>query len=256
MTFNLLILSDSHLFGSRKSELFGVNSYHSLQKLTEHIRKSEKQFDLIIALGDLSEDGKTGAYEDFHGLTVDLAPSAIWLQGNHDRFENLTDALSLKYVKSEFHWHSWSIIFVDTTLEGRDEGKVGGKERQRLINFLESNASQHILIFMHHYPMDVGSQFIDELGLKNNVSFWEIVSPHQKVRGIVSGHVHQASEKQIHGIRLFSAPSTTIQFKPHSKELAFDSLPPGYMTIRLNEDGSFNEEFVRIPINDWRISLK
>ena len=248
MSFNLLILSDSHLFESRDSVLFGVNSYHSLQKITAHIRETDQQSDLIIALGDLSEDGKTGAYEDFHSLTADLAPSAIWLQGNHDRFENLRDELSLKYIKPEFHWDSWSIIFLDSTLRGRDEGELSGIECKRLLNFLESNASRHILIFMHHHPVDVGSEFIDELGLMNNVRFWEIVSPHPQVRGIVSGHVHQASDRQINGISVFSAPATGIQFKPHSRDLDFDTVPPGYMTITLNEDGSFNTEIVRVSI--------
>jgi len=91
---------------------------------------------------------------------------------------------------------------------------------------------------MHHQPIDVGSQFIDELGLENKKVFWDIISRHQNIRGVIFGHVHQEYDEKFKGIRLISVPSTSMQFTPFSHELDYNSDIHGYRTITLNPDGS------------------
>lgn len=246
MTHKLLILSDSHLFGSRYQELFGVNTYQTLHKLSTHIGDAGGSYDLAVASGDLSEDGLSGAYEEFHDLTQGLASSFVWMKGNHDQFDNVSVELTKKYIHPEWHLDPWSLIFLDTTLKGRDEGELGESELLRLEEFMEKYSDKHLLIFMHHQPIEVGSEFIDELGLLNHQEFWELVLRYQNLRGVIFGHVHQEYDSNVGEVRLLSTPSTAMQFKPFSRELDLDLSTLGYRNLTLNPDGSIDTKIHRI----------
>ncbi|MEN8227627.1 MAG: metallophosphoesterase [Bacteroidota bacterium] len=249
MSYNLLILSDSHLFKSRDQELFGVNTYGSLKKLSNHIKLTDGSYDLLVALGDLSEDGHTSAYEHFHDLTKELAASScIWIKGNHDQFDNVPGELAKNYIQSEWHMDPWSFIFLDTTINGKDEGELGEAELHRLDSFTKTYKERYILIFMHHQPIDVGSDFIDVLGLNDKQVFWESISNNRSIRGIVFGHIHQVFDGYVNGIRLLSMPATSMQFKPLSRELEFDKPFHGYRTITLGPDGSIDTKVDRITV--------
>ncbi len=235
----LLIISDSHLFESREIDLYGVNPFNSLEYVVERITYDEVPYDLIVVAGDLSEDGSTESYHHVNDLFHGLPVTTIWMKGNHDNFSNIPHELHAKYVQSEVHKDPWHFIFLDTTIDGKDEGELSQSELIRLELFLDTYSEKHILIFMHHQPIDVGSEFIDLLGLKNRNIFWELIAPYSNIRGIVFGHVHQAYDNTRNGIRLISVPSTSIQFKPFSKDLDFDDLAYGYRTISLDVDGTF-----------------
>ena len=237
MCIRLLALSDSHLFESEDTTLLGVKTYHTLELTTSHIRQEDKQFDLMIVTGDISEDGSKRSYQHFHRLTEGLAANTIWFEGNHDQFSNVPDELAKKCIFNCWHVDRWSFILLDTKVSGRDEGVLSKKELQRLESFLQEYSEKHVLIFMHHQPVDVGSQFIDELGLENKEEFWAHTSRHKNIRGILFGHVHQEYDKQHNEIRVISNPSTSMQFTPLSQELDFDAYTHGYRTIILNPDG-------------------
>ncbi len=246
MTINVLILTDSHLFGARDRELFGMNTFGALKKLSAHLNEGNHKYDLFVATGDLSEDGHPKAYADFHHLTRGLASSTIWMKGNHDRFSEIPDHLGKEYVHKEWHRDPWSLIFLDTSLNGRDEGKLSAGELARLESFLKQHKERHVMVYMHHQPVEVGAEFIDILGLQNKQEFWEITSPYKNIRSIIFGHVHQEYDKKVNGIQLLATPSTAMQFKPFSRELDFDLPTHGYRTLTLNEDGSIETNIFRI----------
>ena len=249
MTHKLLILSDSHLFGSRDQELFGVTTYDSLQEVCNHIRGLRQSYDLVVASGDLSEDGHARAYEDFYALTKGLGLSSVWMTGNHDQFDNVPSKLANSLIHPEWHMDPWSLIFLDTSLAGMDEGVLAEKELDRLEAFLQTYGQRPVLIFLHHQPVNIGSEFIDVLGLQNKQVFWELISPYTNIKGVFFGHVHQQFDGKHNGIPLYSTPSTSIQFKPHSSNLDFDVPSHGYRTMSLNADGTFDTHIIRIAPN-------
>ena len=53
----LVQISDSHLFAEADGTLLGMNTRESLQKVIELVRLQQPQIDLIIASGDISQDG-------------------------------------------------------------------------------------------------------------------------------------------------------------------------------------------------------
>ena len=240
MSLRVLILSDSHLFQSKSKELFGVGTYRALDVTVAHIRNRRERFDLMVALGDLSEDGSKEAYRNFEALTSGLADSVIWVRGNHDRFDLLDGEQTTPYCQPEWHSGPWHLIFLDTTLRGRDEGRLAADEMERLGRFLSTYRDGHILVFMHHQPVPVGSAFIDELALQNREQFLKIVSGHHQIKGIIFGHVHQLVDVQVDQLRMLSVPATSVQFRPHSEQLDFDQLRHGYRIVTLSPDGQLD----------------
>ena len=80
----LVQLSDSHLFAEADGTLLGMNTRDSLQKVIELVRAQQPRIDLILATGDLSQDGTLASYQQFRDLTGQLDSPARWIPGNHD----------------------------------------------------------------------------------------------------------------------------------------------------------------------------
>jgi hypothetical protein len=57
---------------------------------------------------------------------------------------------------------------------------------------------------------------------------------HASLAAVLSGHVHQESWREWHGIQFYSTPSTSVQFKPLSDHFALDEQAPGYRILQLN----------------------
>jgi Icc protein len=92
----------------------------------------------------------------------------------------------------------------------------------------------------------MGCRWLDTQVVKNAEAFWRIIDDFSHVRGIAWGHVHQESDQERKGVRLMSAPSTCVQFKPLSSDFAVDELPPGYRWLDLYPDGRIETAVSRV----------
>jgi Icc protein len=80
----LVQLSDSHLFAEADGALLGMNTRESLQKVIELVLGQQPQIDLILATGDISQDGTLESYQQFRKMSAQIAAPARWIPGNHD----------------------------------------------------------------------------------------------------------------------------------------------------------------------------
>ena len=92
--------------------------------------------------------------------------------------------------------------------------------------------------------MDLGSKWLDSVGLSNAREFLDLISSCPAVRGAIFGHAHQAFDDVVNGIHIIGTPSTCRQFKPGSDEFALDDNPPAYRRIKLHGDGSIDSELI------------
>ncbi len=108
------------------------------------------------------------------------------------------------------------------------------------------SAARHVLVFLHHPPVPMGSAWLDNVGMRNGNEFLERLRTLRRVRAVTFGHVHQSYDDDYEGIRILATPSTCRQFKPNSDEFATDDRPPAYRRITLTDDGQVDTELMWI----------
>ena len=101
-------------------------------------------------------------------------------------------------------------------------------------------------VCLHHCPIDVGSLWLDAVGLDDGYDLLMLTQRFPRVRAILCGHVHQELDTVVHGVRLLASPSTCYQFKPGSKRFTLDEMPPGYRSLRLFPDGHIESRVSRV----------
>jgi Icc protein len=135
----------------------------------------------------------------------------------------------------------WQFIMLDSYDPGHVGGRLSFDELTRLDAALV-NSPAHALVCLHHHPVDMGSRWLDGIGLANADDLWRVIDAHAHVRGIAWGHVHQAYDGERKGVRLLGTPSTCAQFLPKSDRYAVDSSPPAYRRFDLHDDGGIRSE--------------
>jgi Icc protein len=136
----------------------------------------------------------------------------------------------------------WTVVMVDTWTRDDAGGRVGAEQLAQLRRTLADHAGQHILMCLHHHPIAMRSGWLDQVGLRDADEFMALVREHDGVRGVLWGHVHQALDRFIDGVRFMATPATCAQFMPQSDEFAIDDRPPGYRVLELKPDGGIATE--------------
>jgi Icc protein len=130
----------------------------------------------------------------------------------------------------------WHIILLNSQKPGAVEGYLEESELNYLQHCLQAYPEHRAIIVFHHHPVKVGSKWLDNLGLTNADTFWNIISHYQRVHTVLYGHVHQVKEELVGDIHCLSAPACCFQFKCQD-EFALDHLPPGYRWVEFYPDG-------------------
>jgi Icc protein len=201
---------------------------------------------MVAMTGDLIQDDSREAYERFCESMLPLGLPVYCVPGNHDIRDIMKDALA----RPEFHYcesvvnGSWLITSIDSCIDNDAAGRVDDHEMERLEKILSETEAEHVLICLHHPPLPIGSQWLDQVGLKNGEEFLRLVAQTGKVRAAIFGHVHQAFEGSHDSIQIIGTPSTCRQFKVASDEFALDDSPPAYRRVTLHSDGSVDTELI------------
>ena len=238
-SIRIVQLSDCHLFKNPDGKLLGLNTEHSLNEVMDLIEAEQPSMELILATGDLSQDGTSESYARFHQHMSRFCCPVYWLPGNHD----LTDIMANHQIAERMSpcvidHGGWHIIMLDSTIRGKVPGNFAASELQFLDKALKASAGKHVLIALHHQPVPVGSAWLDQQIVGNAAEFFKVVDQYSHIKAIMWGHVHQVFETDRKGVKLMSVPSTCVQFKPGSKDFAVDSESPGYRWLDLCQDGS------------------
>jgi len=211
-----------------------------------HIEKTGWPADIVAVTGDLIQDDSREAYERFCELMTPLGLPVHCVPGNHDVRSLMSDAVSMPpfYYCDTLKIGKWLIVGVDSCLDGDAAGEISDSEMRRLEQTIEDADGPNILVCLHHPPLPLGSQWLDQVGLRNGDAFLQLISRSGTVRGVLFGHVHQAFDQHHGDIRIIGTPSTCTQFKPDSESFALDDKPPAYRRISLHDDGTVDSELI------------
>ena len=232
-------LSDTHLFESTDGKLLGLNTEYSLSKVLELITREQPDLDLVLATGDISQDGSEESYRRFHQHMAETFSQPVYrLPGNHDILRKMNRHQASEYMSPcVIDIDGWHIIMLDSTVEGEVPGYMEQEQLDYLDKKLAAAKGKHVMVCLHHQPVPVGSSWLDEQLVGNSEEFIKVLDRYDNVRAVIWGHVHQDFRGERKGVKMMSVPSTCVQFKPNSDDFAVDNTSPGYRWLDIYPDG-------------------
>lgn len=254
----VLQISDCHLGEQVGEKLVGMDTDVSLDFIINLIKQEQEAASLLLVTGDLANHAKAEAYLRLRNKLNTLQIQQAWLSGNHDSHSLMVDTVGDDFLPRSICIGKWLVIMLDSSVPGKVGGHLGKKELLSLSTTLEEFSMQeHVLVCLHHQPVKIGCDWLDEQRVDDSEEFFNILSGEQRLRGVVWGHVHQEFSGKVDilpRVKLFSTPSTCIQFAPNSPDFKLDNCLPGYRWLDLYDDGDLESgvsrlEGVELPVN-------
>ncbi|WP_044870744.1 3',5'-cyclic-AMP phosphodiesterase [Pseudomonas sp. LFM046] len=243
----LVQLSDSHLFAEADGKLLGMDTRDSLQRVIDRVIEEQPSIDLVLATGDLSQDGSAESYQCFGELVARIPAPSRWFPGNHDEVPVMRQVCAgTAALEPIVDFPHWRIVLLDSTIEGAVPGHFPAEQLQLLERALEEAGERHVLISFHHHPVSIGCAWMDPIGVRNAEALFAVLDRYPQVRALLWGHVHQEFDQVRNGVRLLASPSTCVQFAPGSEDFSVGCEAPGYRWLRLKRDGSIETGVSRV----------
>ncbi|AVB22289.1 MULTISPECIES: 3',5'-cyclic-AMP phosphodiesterase [Pseudomonas syringae group] len=243
----LVQLSDSHLFAEADGALLGMSTRDSLEKVVEQVLVEQPQIDLVVASGDISQDGSVESYEAFRRISARIAAPARWFAGNHDELPQMEHvAQGEGLLDPVVDIGQWRVTLLDSAVPGSVPGLLADGQLQLLERSLREAPDRHHLVCLHHHPVAIGCDWMAPIGLRNADALFTVLDQFAQVKALLWGHVHQEFDQVRNGVRLLASPSTCIQFAPGSVDFKVDTLAPGYRWLRLHDDGRLETGVSRV----------
>ncbi len=243
----LVQLSDSHLFAEADGKLLGMDTQDSLRRVIERVLEEQPRVDLMLASGDLSQDGSEASYARFRQLTAVIPAPARWFPGNHDEVPAMQAACAgSDLLDPVVDVGNWRVILLDSSVPGAVPGYLADAQLALLERALGEAPERHHLVCLHHHPVSIGCRWMEPIGVRNPDALFAVLERFSQVRGVLWGHVHQEFDQQRGDLRLLASPSTCVQFAPGSEEFQVDGSAPGYRWLRLYHDGRLETGVSRV----------
>ena len=237
----VLQISDTHLGMNVGDELLGIDTDQSLKDVLKLTERDNLAQHLTLVTGDIAADGDLEAYERLEyyveDFTDDSGAPTLWLPGNHDSPDGL--ARYRNRFRRTVEAHAWLVVLLHSQQPGQVGGYLSDSELKRLDAAIDraNNENKHLLVALHHPLHPVGCDWLDGQRVSNAEQFCASISRCTGSAVVISGHVHQATDQVLDGIRYLTTPSTCVQFAPNQVEFKVDQIGPGYRWLDLLPDG-------------------
>lgn len=231
-------ISDTHLFANDTDNIYGVQSNIKFNEVVERMLYQDyHDTNMIFLTGDISQDETVQSYQKITDKLSNLNIPIYWIPGNHDNIHQMESVFSnTKNFISTRHLilPNWHFIFLNTKLNGADEGYLARSELENLKEELTLTDDKNVTIIMHHHPEKIGTPLIDNFILKNREKFWEIVNK-KIVKLIICGHVHGDYCFKHNNTMIEASPATCFQWEKGAVNLNID-MKIGYKIIYFDQN--------------------
>ncbi len=211
-------ISDCHIVEPGRLFAGRVDSAAGLRAAIEAIEALDPRPDLVLATGDLVNDGTSEQYDHLDELLSGLAVPVIPVAGNHDdrselrrRFEVVPAGDPDDPVFFTVEEYPVRLVILDTTLPGRHDGAIGGKQLAWLDDRLDEQPDRPTIVVQHHPPFVTGLRWMDEhCGFIDADAEAAILRRHTHVEAVVAGHLHRAIHRRVGATIAMTCPSTAV----------------------------------------------
>ena len=147
-------ITDLHILADEEATLSGVNTSQSLAKVIDDIQSLTPPPQLVIASGDLTDDGSAQAYRQLKNLFKKLDYPIYILAGNHDETAVMQSELvgGNVFYQRQISLDDWQVLLVNSKARDDSFGYASKAELSWLDNEL-GKAKQPVLLAMHHTPL-------------------------------------------------------------------------------------------------------
>ncbi|MDA1230908.1 MAG: metallophosphoesterase, partial [Planctomycetota bacterium] len=243
-TFRVLQLTDLHVFNDRETRLKGIPTLELLEDVVQHILATGESFDHVVVTGDHTHDELPESYQAVRRILTPWLDRLWQVPGNHDDrsvmrsiFGDRIHGVGQDLITFSFTAGRWRCLGVVTQVPGAVPGRILAEQVEWIRRQIVESDADRVGLFMHHPPVDVGSLWMDPIGLAGKELLHELVAAEKRIQLVCCGHVHHEFAAEIGNAKIFTTPSTAIQFHPAGSQLTLVADPPGYRIIELTDDG-------------------
>lgn len=245
-------ITDIHLMAESGAKLLGVDTAVTLQKVLDTIAALSPPPEMIIATGDLADDGSVTTYKRLRHLLAGVDIPVYVLAGNHDGIDEMHDSLldeNINFVDTARVGH-WTFMFVNTQVAGQSHGFISPDEMSLLKANLELAGEAPVVVALHHTPMLICREA--NCQLQNVTEFNRLLDGFPGIKAVIAGHTHIAAAKVNSSYTQYTTPSTFAQIAHGSgsdsfegefwKSHTMDGSSHGFRVLDLQPDGQFNSQ--------------
>ncbi|WP_218079814.1 metallophosphoesterase [Anthocerotibacter panamensis] len=242
-------ITDTHLLTYREDRLRGVPPWSSLQAVLAVVAQARPH--LLLLTGDLADAGEAAAYHHLVDLVQPLGIPTYWLAGNHDDSALMARLLNCPplYPHKSLAIGGWQLLLLNSVLPDSrfGEGVLALETLHWLEAELKAARGHPTLLALHHPPIPVGVDWLDQIKLTNAPLLLELLAQQENVRLVLFGHIHATYQYQQGAIHFYGCPSSCTQvLLPNA--LTPEAAQPGFRLLRLYPDGSHQTEVRRVRI--------
>ncbi len=238
MTF-IAQISDLHVQLPGKLAYGIVDTNPLVAEAIARLSRLNPQPDVVVASGDLIQDGTVEEYELLKVMLSPLQCPVYLMPGNHDDRDNLRQVFDTHtYLFRERSHISYVVdgypvrmVMLDSIIPGQGGGRIDAERLAWLEQQLLAAPKTPTLIFIHHPPFATGIPWIDRKRFHGHGALAELISQHPQVKRISCGHLHRTIYCPWAGTVASSQPSlvhqSAVDFNPDSSS-QFVMEPPAY----------------------------
>ncbi|WP_374009346.1 metallophosphoesterase [Leifsonia sp. LS-T14] len=252
-TLRILHLSDTHLYGDGRLHYGVVDTLAALDRVLARAASLE-QVDLVVASGDLSEDGTAASYRTLTGTldpwAAERGAAVVYAMGNHDLPDGFEEVLGAR--ESVTSVRGFRVVTLDSSVAQAGYGRLDESQLEWLTGVLATPSERGTVVVLHHPPVPPTTVLFEPLRLVDSDPLLEVCSDGD-VRLILAGHFHHGlvTEAGATGIPVVVAPAvanTTDVLWPSPRERAVRGA--GFAWVQLPDDGPVRAHIVTAPAPD------
>ena len=237
-------LTDVHLVEAGRLTMDVVDTGSFLQRAVATICSLSPSPDLVVATGDLVDDGSRPGYERLAELLSPIHCPIVLLPGNHDDLDTMRQAFAssgpgpivpngrsnTSGLADMVIDGAVTVVALDSSRSPDPGGRLNTAQLEWLDSVLASRSDRPAVVAMHHPPFATGIGGMDVMALDsedaNRLS--EVIARHPNVERVCCGHVHRAVTRRWAGTIAAVSPGVaqSVAFDLQDGPLSWALEPP------------------------------
>ncbi|HKA03440.1 MAG TPA: phosphodiesterase, partial [Acidimicrobiales bacterium] len=200
MSYLVVQISDFHIVEAGQLLVGQVDTAAYLRAAVDHLNTLTPAPDVVVATGDLVNDGAEAQYEHLRQLLAPLRSPVRLVPGNHDERGAMRAAFPDHDELGRDGYVQYTIdgpvrvVVLDSSRFPEPGGRVDADQLAWLDATLAEAPTNPTIVVLHHPPFRTGIDHMDAMGLDPGAAdrLAGVIARHPQVERIQSGHLHRS----------------------------------------------------------------